>query len=239
MIAAGVPGSVILDTVRAYEEQAETTSEEGKEKARERWRRWKNKQGTNVGKRLQTDTNVSKQLVRVEDSSSNQEISGKEEKKESAAPKALSDLAAFKADLMADASQEQVEAFAKHRKAKNGQNSAYAARLFRKDAAACGLSVPDAIDTAISRGWLTVKPEYLARRQNTQPRQQSTPPPQRTASDVLDDIRSGRLDVPDLLKGKSHVPQQHDGPTIDASYECADSGGAGHPVQVYAFPSRR
>jgi hypothetical protein len=62
-------------------------AEEGKEKARERWRRWKNKQPTNVGKRLQTDANVGKQLVRVEDSSSKEDISG-EEKKEDAAPTA-------------------------------------------------------------------------------------------------------------------------------------------------------
>jgi hypothetical protein len=78
MIAAGVPGSVILDTVRAYEEQAGAALEEGKEKARERWRRWKNKQGTNVGKRLQTDTNVSKQLAGAEDNNLTTQISRKD-----------------------------------------------------------------------------------------------------------------------------------------------------------------
>jgi hypothetical protein len=82
LIAAGIPGEVILATVRAYEEQAGATSEEGKEKARQRWRRWKNKQNANVGKRLPTDTNVSNALTHGEGSSSNQEISEKEEKKE-------------------------------------------------------------------------------------------------------------------------------------------------------------
>jgi hypothetical protein len=78
LIAAGIPGEVILATVRAYEEQAGATSEEGKEKARQRWRRWKNKQNANVGKRLPTDTNVSNALTHGEGSSSNQEISEKE-----------------------------------------------------------------------------------------------------------------------------------------------------------------
>src|SRR5690242_15702982 len=80
LIAAGVPGDVLLATVRAYEDQAELVADEGKEKARERWRRWKNKQGTNVGKRLQTDTNVSKPLAHVEDNLQSKKISGQEEK---------------------------------------------------------------------------------------------------------------------------------------------------------------
>jgi hypothetical protein len=67
MIAANVPGDVILATVRAYEDQAEELSEGSKEKARARWRRWKNKQGTNVGQRLQTDANGGKPLTRGED----------------------------------------------------------------------------------------------------------------------------------------------------------------------------
>ena len=147
-----------------------------KVKARvDKWRA-KNKPETlrNVTERSETSHTVTERLVRVEDSYSNKEDS-KEEKKERAAPKALSDLSAFKADLERDATPEQVEAFAKHRKAKNGQNSAYAATLFRRDATACRMSVSEAIDTALSRGWLTVKPEYLAGRQSTAPPQRMPP----------------------------------------------------------------
>lgn len=166
MIAAGVSGEVILATIRAFEEAQETTVDQSKEKARARWRKWKDNKDANDSKRLQTAANVSSPLMhgdaRGENNLPKKELTGKEERKKEAAPKALSDLEAFKADLLNDASPEQVEAFVKHRKAKNGQNSAYAAKLFRRDAAACDLSVSGAIDMAVSRGWLTVKPEYLA-----------------------------------------------------------------------------
>jgi hypothetical protein len=55
----------------------ETEAEARKEKARARWHKWKDKQPTNVGKRLPTTANVSKPLTRAEDSSSRLDISGK------------------------------------------------------------------------------------------------------------------------------------------------------------------
>lgn len=76
MIAAGVSGDVILATVRAFEEQHGNAIEKEREKARARWRKWKANQD---GKRLQTFANVSKQLARVEDSSSKEDISGTKE----------------------------------------------------------------------------------------------------------------------------------------------------------------
>lgn len=74
LIAAGVPGDVILATVKAFEEQQGSAVEKGREKARARWHRWNEK-------RLQTFGDVSNTLVRVEDSSSKKEDK-KEEKKE-------------------------------------------------------------------------------------------------------------------------------------------------------------
>lgn len=74
LIAAGVPGDVILATVRAFEEQQGSVVEKGREKARARWHRWN-------AKRLQTSANVSNTLVRAEDSSSKKD-NNKEEKKE-------------------------------------------------------------------------------------------------------------------------------------------------------------
>jgi hypothetical protein len=70
----------------------------------------------------------------------------------------------------------------------------------------------------------------------------TTAPPQRTVSDVLGDIKSGRLEVPsilDLIKGKTDEPPEHSGPTIDAGFERSDFGSPGRSNQLYAFPSGR
>jgi len=71
--------------------------------------------------------------------------------------------------------------------------------------------------------------------------QHSTAPPRRTVSDVLDDIKAGRLEVPsilDMIKGKTDEPPEHSGPTIDAGFERSDLGSSGRSNQLYAFPSR-
>jgi hypothetical protein len=195
LIAAGVPGDVILATVRAYEEQAAAAADQGKEKARERWRRWKNKQGTNVGKRLQTATNNSRGGdARGLDNLQTKKISGQEEKTNTAPKARESDLSAFKAEL-ADLDAERVEAIVKHRRSKRGQLTGLAARLFRADAEACGLSISQAVDTCISRNWITVKPEYLAGKQA----RATAPPKPQTVGDMFreDARRMGLLDEPD------------------------------------------
>lgn len=91
----------------------------------------------------------------------------KSTKKESSAPRkrvaaSVSDLDAFKAVLSDHADGERIAAYVQHRKTKRGACTAHAAKLFLRDAEAAGLSVPDAIDTAISRNWITVKAEWLA-----------------------------------------------------------------------------
>jgi hypothetical protein len=68
-----------------------------------------------------------------------------------------------------------------------------------------------------------------------QPQHRSTAPPGRTVFDVLDDLKTGKLDVPDLLNGKSH---EHNGPTINTSFERSDRGSTGYSAQVHALPSR-
>jgi hypothetical protein len=80
LIAAGVPGEVILATVKAFEDQQTDSAEKGKEKARARWRKWKDNQPTNVSKRLPTTANASNLLVRVDNSSSKKEDNQKEKK---------------------------------------------------------------------------------------------------------------------------------------------------------------
>lgn len=82
------------------------------------------------------------------------------------------DLAEFKAEL-SGLDPERVEAIIKHRRSKHGQLTGLSARLFRRDAEACGLSLPDAVDTCISRNWITVKPEFLEGRQRAPPRKRN------------------------------------------------------------------
>jgi hypothetical protein len=70
---AGMLSEVEAATLASADEKQDA----GKEKARERWRRWKaNQTPANDGKRLQTATNVSKPLARAEDSSSTSSLSG-------------------------------------------------------------------------------------------------------------------------------------------------------------------
>lgn len=70
------------------------------------------------------------------------------------------DVADFKAAFV-DLDADRLEALIKHRRAKKAQMTGHAARLFLKDAAACGISVAEAVDTCISRNWITVKAEWL------------------------------------------------------------------------------
>jgi hypothetical protein len=60
----------------------EAVIEDGREKGRERWRRWDEKRRSNVGKREQTLANTSRQLAHTEDLTSNSDINTvKEERK--------------------------------------------------------------------------------------------------------------------------------------------------------------
>jgi hypothetical protein len=74
LLAANASHEQIMSVVMAYEAEVEA----GKDKARERWRNWRERHPTNVSKRLPTVANDSKQLVRgdarVEDKTSNSEI---------------------------------------------------------------------------------------------------------------------------------------------------------------------
>lgn len=71
------------------------------------------------------------------------------------------DVADFKAEL-ADLDADRLEALIKHRKAKKAQMTGHAARLFKRDADACGLTLAEATDTCISRNWITVKADWLS-----------------------------------------------------------------------------
>jgi hypothetical protein len=162
----------VASMLARVEQATASESEEGKEKARARWRKWKESQQTNVSKRLQTTANVSKRLVsgdaRVEDKTSNLDIEPqKEERKQDAPARDVSD---FKAEL-AELDTDRLTALIKHRRSKRGQITGLSARLFREAAENCGLSLSQAVDTCIDRNWITLKPEWL-----NKPQARGSPP---------------------------------------------------------------
>lgn len=122
------------------------------------------------------------------------------------------DVTEFRAEC-ADLDAERLDAIVKHRRAKRGQLTGLAARLFRSDAAACGLSLAEAVDHCISRNWITVKPEYFRDRQR--PAVAATGPPKpsdRTVSDVLEEMKNG------TWKGLPGPADEPDSPYIETSF---------------------
>jgi hypothetical protein len=163
----------VASMLTEVEEATAGQAEAGKEKARARWRRWKEGHSTNVSKRLQTTANVSKQLVRgdarVEDKTSSSEIEPHQEESKKDAPKG--DVEGFKAGLAPDVSPDLIAEFIKVRRKKRGALTAFAASLFREDAAKVGMSVAEAAKECVRSSWITVKPEYFAGRPRAGPGQ--------------------------------------------------------------------
>ena len=224
LIAAKVPHEVIMQTVQAWEAEQAAAVDEGKEKARERWRRWKAKQPpANAGKRLQTLANDSRAgVTRVEDITSNLEITGKTENKKERAPAARRVSAdEFKAELTDILDDERIEALCAVRRKKGATFTAHAGRLLSKALSAC----PDpraAADEMVLRNWTGIKPEWLESRA-----QRATAPPGNSMTAALDA----------LVNGKSNAP--FTGQTIDASVNRTDRGSAENLVQLHAIPARR
>jgi hypothetical protein len=81
------------------------------------------------------------------------------------------DEADFKSEL-SELGPELLAEFVKLRRRRRMPLSGYTARLFRKDCAACSLPVSEAAELCISRGWTTVKPEFLS---SGKPRQAALP----------------------------------------------------------------
>lgn len=169
LIAAGVPGEVILATVRAFEEQQIDALEKRRQSDRDRQAKHRN----NVMSRDVTVTVSSH--ARLEDSSSKEEITGKEGKKESAAkPRGLDD---FRSELSSILDSERIEALVAVRRKKGATFSAHAGKLLVKALRACP-SVTEAADEMVLRNWTGIKPEWLeSRRQQAQPRAGAPPPP--------------------------------------------------------------
>lgn len=202
LVAAGAKPKVILAAVREAEQQKDALAEDGREKARARWRKWKaSNPDANAGKRLQTLANVDKRLVRerarVDDISSNLEITGQEENKRKRAPAARRVAADdFKAELTDILDDERIEALCAVRRKKGATFTAHAGRLLSKALSAC----PDpraAADEMVLRNWTGIKPEWL---DSKTPRSQA-PPRRDTYVDAMNRILEGRANGTENLFG--------------------------------------
>lgn len=165
LAAAGLNPEQIAVVMEIMDEDAEVRRANG----RARWRKYQDKKkNTNVSQQQQTlAANSRAGVTRVEDKTSNSEIEPQEQHTHS---KRETDIAAFRRECAEGGlDSERTEALIKHRRAKRGAITGHAAHLFRNDAKACGMSLIEATDTAISRNWITVKPEYLAGRARAGP----------------------------------------------------------------------
>lgn len=227
LIAAKASHSTIMDVVLAFEAEQAATVDEGKEKARERWRRWKAKQpSANASKRLPTLANDSRAgVTRVEDITSNLEIAGKTENKnispeaDKSAPDAVIGLPTVSEGDF-PVSQAYIDGWAEAFPGVDVRQQLAAMRQWL-------LANPTRRKT--KRGMRKFVVSWLDRRQNAAPppAQRSTAPPQRSIDDALDDI----------VNGKSHVP--FTGPTIDASDNRPDWRGAENLVPFHALSAGR
>jgi hypothetical protein len=141
----------VADMLTAVEAATAATSDAGKEKARERWRKWKERQSTNVGKRLQPLANNSRA---VEDKPLPTVIEPQESK--NSTPAAPSPRQHLETVLTA----EQAEAVLQHRKSIKAPLTQRSAKLLALELAKC----PDpnaAADTMMLRGWRGFEASWL------------------------------------------------------------------------------
>ena len=170
LIAAGVPGEVILATVKAFEDQQIDALEKRRQSDKNR----QAKHRSNVTSRDVTVTVPSR--ARVEDNLPKTEITGnKEEKKESAAkPRGVDE---FRSELSPILDHERIEALVAVRRKKGATFSAHAGKLLVKALRACPCII-EAADEMVLRNWTGIKPEWLeSRQQQAQPRAGAPPPP--------------------------------------------------------------
>jgi hypothetical protein len=119
---------------------------------------------------------------------------------------------------------EHAQAVVDHRQRLKKPLTAYAAKQLASKLS----KAPDAnvaADAMIANGWQGFEAGWLENRTTTRPHSTASPPGQNFNA-ILDD-----------LQGKTHA--SHPGPSIDASVNRADSGGASNLVQLNALSARR
>ena len=203
LVAAGLSTDQIAVVMEIMDREAKAfaeANENRKAKARERVARWREKHYSDV---TETSPKVTERLTgagaRVEDKTSTQKIEPQEENK----TRGSRDVSEFRA-AFPDLDAERLDALVKLRKVKRGQLTGHAARLFRRDAADCGLGISEAVDTCISRNWITVKPEWLADRRGVGPPPAKPNPALDVARQLMD-----KLDAvtPSETQGNSAYPR--------------------------------
>ncbi len=174
LVDAGATPQMILAAVKSAEEQKDAAADASREKARARVAKWRSNQAGNVTERSETSRNG----LRAHSETKPKDIDNSKKQ-------TPSDVADFKAAFAGVCDAGRVEAIIKHRRTKRGQITGHSAALFIADAKAAGLSVADAIDTCISRNWITVKADWLA------PSQRGSPPGKpRTVLDALNALNT-------------------------------------------------
>lgn len=161
LVATKATPETILAAVRVAEAQRDAEIEASKQKARDRMQRYKESHPEkNVAKRSGTSTNVEQRLTggdaHVEDKPLPTEIEPQAKKQNTRS----ADADAFKAAL-SDLDPEHLAALIEHRRRKRAAMTAKAARMFRDDAAKCGLTLAEAVDTCIRRNWVALEPSWL------------------------------------------------------------------------------
>lgn len=189
LVAAGLSTDQIATVMEMFSERDEAR----KASQRARWQKHQDNKklaSANVSQRELTTANVPRAGdARVEVKTSNLD-NNTEEKKETAQSAGASDLREFKSALSPSVDPERLESYVKHRKAKRGQLTGHAARLFLADAAACSMSPAEAVDACISRNWITVKPEYFAGRSRAPPSLQKPETTRDVGTRLLAEMRS-------------------------------------------------
>lgn len=170
LVDAGATPQMILAAVKSAEDQKDAAADASREKARARVAKWRANKVGNVTERSVTSRNG----LRAHSET-------KPKDTDNSKKQTPSDVEAFKAAFAGVCDAGRVEAIIKHRRTKRGQVTGHSAALFIADSKAAGLSIPDAIDTCISRNWITVKADWLA------PNQRGFPKP-KTAIDVAEDL---------------------------------------------------
>jgi hypothetical protein len=160
LVAAGLDTEQIAVVMEMMDRDARAhaeAEEARKAKGRARVQRWRDHRNV-----TETQPKVTELLTGadapVEDKTSNLDIEPQDSKKDKTPS---GDVAEFKAELSPDLDADRLNALIKHRRTKRAQITRHAAKLFRRDAEACGLSVGEAADTCISRNWITVKADWL------------------------------------------------------------------------------
>lgn len=212
MIAAGVPGDVILATVKAFEEQQTDALERRRANDRERQERRRHVMSRDV---TVTGSSHEAGVARGVDNLQTKEISGEKEKKVTS-PSARSSRGSripddFQPDIDAAVS-EGVPRIEAERQARSFCD------YWRSKPGSGGLKLD----------WPATWRVWYRRNIPASPKPQSTSPP---AASHMAEVNS----ILDAIQGKTHEPAR---PTIDGSFERTDRGGPANLVQFDAVAAR-